>query len=56
MDIEKREWEGYKYDKRAHNPTVCSSTLAMVRGEKVALLTVAPTQNKDLGYLRITQL
>jgi hypothetical protein len=43
MDIEKKEWSTIKYEKRAHNPTVCSSTLAMLKKEFVALLTVAPT-------------
>lgn len=57
MDVDKRDWEVYRYEKRAHNPTVCSSTLAMLCKGKVALLTVAPTQNKDLGsYATIQQL
>ena len=43
MDIERRDWESYKYTKRAHNPTICSSTLAMLKKDKVLLMTVAPT-------------
>lgn len=49
MNIDKREWDIYKYGIRIHNATVCSSTLAMLCESKVVLLTVAPTQNKDLG-------
>lgn len=48
MDVEKRDWDNYKYDRRPHNPALCSSTMGMLSKEKVAILTVAPTQNKDL--------
>lgn len=48
MDMQRREWDVIRYDRRPHNPTLCSSTIALLKKEKVLLLTVAPTQNKDL--------
>ena len=54
MDLETRDWTEVRYDKRTHNQTLCSSSLALMHKNQVLIMTVAPTQNKDLGPFDIS--
>ncbi|CAD8210023.1 unnamed protein product [Paramecium pentaurelia] len=48
FDYQMRESHQWKFE-RPHSPPLCSSTLSLCYKTKTLLLSVAPTQNKDIG-------